>query len=1156
MEQFDIQNEENLTGRILIEASAGTGKTFTLSLLVVRLLIEQKLTIDQIVAVTFTKAATGELKERIGKFLTQASQFLSGRRSAEKIDNSPLTDYLTRFQSDEDVRKDVVKRVDHAIMSIDEAPVFTIHSFCHRLNSDFAFETRAEFSRELTSDISDIITEIRNNFWRKNVLTLPLHQYQLVVKSSPSPEKLHEAIQSALNFSEITLENCVEELPSIDKIAQLSDAKESLCVEISDQWKLYRDEMKVLIDELRDSKKISGGTYRATFTTTNFEHIDTYIATSGNPPSKSKGGAEYLNKLSHSGMKMNKGAEPSTHPFSIYLDIALPTLFDYIDKLELIKDSVSSWIMTTYFNTLQEQLVIKKEMRNISSFDDIITTIYNVLQEDSDASKRFIEQVQKRYPVALVDEFQDTDSQQYFIFNTLFGGTTLFMIGDPKQAIYRFRGGDVYAYLAVKQSVDLRMYTLSNNFRSEAGIIRGLNTIFSTPHSEDTFISKGIPYHNISSKSNRVPITQNDTNLSPIVIWECEEKTKSKLVPGINNAMVGEIVELLSNSTNIGAGSKTKRVSPSDMAILVSGHKEANTVKQMLSQVSIPAVTIKSGDIYKSDEASVLFHLLSAIHTPSNRDVTRALLFHDLFGFTIKEIEETQLHCMARFETYRTIWLEKGLLTMADQIFEREQLIQKILSKGFDGYRSITNFRHLLELLNTFEQRDGILPERLLNEFSNEMAETHGEECEQRLETDEEAVQIMTIHASKGLEFPILFVPYPWALISDKKKGKNFPIFHNEEELYFSVTEDEDRIAEEIQELNEENQRLFYVALTRASQRLYLTSAPKFMASGKTKDKGELIPTRRFIEPLSEMSDETISFLPLPQSDLPQFERDSSFNEGVASQFTGTISRGEITRSYSSMMLTPPHEERNPDPVTPEGIFAFQKGARTGEAWHRIFENITYTNSSSYHKGMIRALEEYGFTAENCDTDSVFAMTNHVMEVQLNLHNGEPFTLNSISRDHYETELEFLLQAENIVPATVNDIILEGEGIEVSVKPNQFSGYLTGFIDLLAIHNDHYFVIDWKSNHLGNSLQSYTSEAVASSMKEHEYRLQYILYIVALTALLRNRIPDFSYEQHIGGAYYFFLRGIKAGERTGLYFSKPKESTITKLLAHFLGEES
>ncbi len=1156
MKQFESTKTEIDKGLVLLEASAGTGKTFTLAILVVRLVVEKNLPLRKILAVTFTNAATAELKKRVGEFLREALGYCDW--SPEPDESRPLREYIPRIIS-EYGRGDVEKRLRLAVESIDEMAIYTIHSFCQRALTEYAFEAGTVFDREMVQDETPIFKEIQYNFWRKQILTLSEPEYLTVVATISTPEVLHYRISTLLQFSDTELVGAVDEKPDI---VSAQKKIEELVVSIYSKWCGASSNLIPLLrkgndEEVFDKRSFKLDKILCSLENYSTENLQTYI--------------DIFTTLSNP--KCKKGATAPEHDYFDYLKEVCPDLLLLQNELIQKGQQLIAWVETQYIRTLKTKLAQLKLQRNQCSFNDIISDTVQAVH-----NRQFTAALRNRFGCALVDEFQDTDAGQFTIFNTIFGdGFYFFMIGDPKQAIYQFRGGDVYAYLKARDKVpQSQRYTLNKNYRSEKNLIGVLNDTFLNGGDSDQFITRGIHYEKVESGSAERPLRCRKAAIPPLELWYMEETVhKSSSGNKLSKQMAArlmftktcsEIAQILQKENEwqlpAKSGNEYVSVTAADIGILVSSHNDASTLKMMLNKHNIPAVTIKQGSLWRSAEAAALEQLLELLLQPSNTQLLKTVLYTEPFAWSLHTIEESiETEWLRRFFAYHQMWLSKGISVALRTLFTSEKIFARLRTVG--DYRAITNYRQLFELVQSIETSTGKSPLRLLNTLRQTIADHQESEQEERLENDESAVNIVTIHSSKGLEYPIVFVPTPWdltyALVSNKSNKRIIHPFTNDlDGKRFYLCDDDVARNQAIRERYEEYQRLFYVALTRASYRLYCSYVP--VADDPDN------PAQRFLAPFTETTAEkkrnsSISIIKIDNEKTDETViPDQLTVSGSAETFDfQTIPPGKESKSYSSLVVHGRSEailqEGIPEPGT---IHSFIKGSRTGNAWHRIFEMLDYPE---FQKGealkdtVLRAMEEFGFTDSDNSFRSVEKMVSDVLTVELNAQN-DTIQLCSVTDKCRSTEFSFSLLSKGVQCSQIRKIVAEGEGFSVSINDSDFQGYLTGFIDLVFAHNGRYYVADWKSNWLGCTTDDYSPRRVEEAMKEKEYHLQYILYITALSQFLKHRPGTFfDYDTHIGGAFYLFLRGIEAGKETGIYYHKPRKRTISQLLKLFTGEE-
>lgn len=1099
MNDFDIINSP-ISGTLLIEASAGTGKTFTLSFLLLRLIVEKEIPLPQIGAVTFTKAATAELRDRVAEYLRCCFNMVSSKLEgtpppAIREESRPVIEGLIAKWSGSEISTDtdtideserilhIGRLLEQALIDIDNASIFTIHSFCQRVLMEFAFETGADTTDKNNADLVSLGEEIARGFWRSRVLTLSPDDYRDFTDTIKTPHILHGRLAESLNFPD------------------------------------------AIIDGIRH------------------------------------------------------GTDPS-----------LPAPLRIVNRLE-----------AEYLVWFHRHLEAIKRKRHLATFDDSISILSKALAPDNPRRNACIQAVQNRYKAILVDEFQDTDSRQFTIFSSLSEGTDriFFMIGDPKQAIYRFRGGDVYSYLTATKAPRVSRYTLRSNFRTEEKLISLLNTLFTgklfnaeLPEDWHPFKHADIPYHPIiAGRKDLIPIMYKNKEQASLKLVRITEPVthspgKSGMISRntakakIRSHLCKEIAELCSSDYMI----KERAVTPQDIAILVGTHHEAYEIKESLLKQGIAAVTLKSGSIWNSDEARQLYSILLAVENPADTAILKGVLHTAPFNVSLDNTACIIEDVMVRFLNYRTIWTEQGIMPMLLTLTEQEHLFRNLLSSDnpFEAYRPLTNYRHLFELLHREEESLGRFPLRLIARMHELFGDSEGEEHEQRLESDERAVKIMTIHGSKGLQFPIVFVPYPWSLcyaVMEKTRKKILhPLYHNHKgEILFDISPQE-LISPEIMnkaetEINEEQLRLFYVALTRAEHRicLYTVEHMKTTKIPETDNPAAhfgLHPSEDTLQSLPEgleisSVDEYESVSPHPAPESPEQKRLSEYS---AEPLPEKIRRGKIIESYSSLAIhthsTAPNQnegERDepessesgmpaaPDP-TPS-IFTFPKGAETGNAWHRIFEIIDYTRASTpgYLSGEVQSvLTLHGFSGRVQGPrwiPVVEEMVQSVLAVPYTPLSGSTFTLSRISTKI--TEMDFFFHLDYMSMEKIRGIIKTHEGLTLNTSDKSFSGFLKGSIDLACEFENTYHIFDWKSNHLGYSPDDYNEQSLFKAMETSGYFLQSIIYSLVMRRYLSLSLGEaFSYESDFGGTCYVFLRGFKNQDTHGFFTFKPKEATL------------
>jgi exodeoxyribonuclease V beta subunit len=848
---------------------------------------------------------------------------------------------------------------------------------------------------------------------------------------------------------------------------------------------------------------------------------------------------------------------------------------------------------------VQSELPRCKGELKIQFYDDLLTNLHRALK--GDAGKPLAAALRIQYKAALIDEFQDTDPLQYEIFHDVFAGLEnfLFLIGDPKQAIYGFRGADIFTYLDASRHAD-HVHTLKENWRSESGLVRAVNTVFSAP--PQPFVFPGIGFHPAAARgqADQKPLTFDGEMKPPLQIWFHRRSADGKDISvgaaekELPHIVASEMVALLTSEAKLGG----RKILPEDLAVLVPRNHQAQLVQDALKQRGIPSVLHTTASLFESHEMLETQRVLTAIADSSRESALLAALGTDLLGRTSSQLEsfvaqeQQGQEILARFRDYLDLWSGRGFIQMFRRFLQHEQVRPRLLAFA-DGERRLTNLLHAAEVLHhaSLERRLGV---NGLIQWIDEQRQAKGQVAEEhqlRLETDEKAVKLVTIHKSKGLEYPIVFCPFSWKGADIEHRGEEQVFFHEKangilvrdlgSENY--DTNKQQALAEKLAE----QVRLFYVALTRAKHRCYFvwgafngaaTSAPAWLLHPPTNcpedvvaaleenskqrdDDGLLADLTR----LAENSDDGKSVPAIEVRDLPATtEEKFTPANGAGAQlecrrFTGGIARDWRISSFTS--LTANHGEEMPDhddagTSTAEaepasGIFAFPSGANPGKCLHAIFERLDFAHWNRAETRQIVAAQLAAHDLVGADfTDTVFKMLGNVMESPLD---GKipGLKLSQVTGDRRLQELEFYFPVQKLSAPLLNRFMHRHRPAGDECEGFSFAtvqGMLKGFIDLAFEFGGRYYVVDWKSNRLGNRVEDYDHVAMAAEIRRRQYHFQYQLYTVALDRYLRHRLPGYDYTKHFGGVFYIFLRGVDpARPEFGIFRDRPKEKFIREL---------
>ncbi|MEM5341736.1 exodeoxyribonuclease V subunit beta [Paraburkholderia azotifigens] len=1221
----------DLDGVNQIEASAGTGKTWNICALYVRLLLEKNLSADQILVVTFTKAATAELHERIRGRLAEV------QRAIETGDDGgdPFIIRLFETTLSEERGTDLeaaAKTVRRALRTFDQAAIHTIHAFCQRALQEAPFAAAMPFTFEMEADDAALRFELAADFWREQVEPVAAQHPSFaawLVEKRASPASLDEQLARRLKKPLAQLRwGEVGELAGAapnDMQARFDAAGE--------MWHAERDNIVRLLEAAQDG--LSKTSHKPEFISAAIDAWRDYFAQEDchAPPPKAalKLTAAALTK----GTKKN--FEPPVHPFFVVADeLAAASL-----AAEAAQRARWLGLVQTWLDHAPHELTARKRTRRVVSFDDLLSNLHRALA----THVWLADALRTRYPAALIDEFQDTDPLQFAIFNRIFAPKgPLFLVGDPKQAIYSFRAADLHTYLAARAQASAR-YTLAVNQRSTAPVVEACNRFFEA--NPQAFVLDGLDYQPVrAGERQRPPLIDTDgAGAGDFRAWMLPQGeavlTKRDAQRAASEACAAEIVRLLRGAREGSVTIGDKPLAPGNIAVLVQTHKQGSLIKRVLSAWGVGSVELAQASVFESLDAEQIERVLAAVDTPGDLRRLRAALATDWFAldaaslWRLEHIDEAistagdaapSLDAMSwveRFSRYRMLWHERGFAVMWRTLMRELRVAQRIVA-GAEGERRLTNVNHLAELVQArAATQPGIAPTLRWLAAQREGA-GGGEEAQLRLESDRNLVQIVTVHKSKGLEYAVVFCPFlndgnmrepPSSGLPDARE------YHDDGAavLHYGCDEEQADLAsrQATREQAAERARLIYVALTRAVYRCYVV-AGTYLSARSTKESARSVLNwlvagsgRDFDEWLARPLDEAaiyqhwraLSGGPVAIADLPSVVRREPLESPVDSgarlrartnrrtlrdawrmaSFSSLIAAGSRAEESSAAQVA--NEEVRPDhdelaelssgpnapafdmavaPVAPvdlaaDDILAFPRGPAAGECLHRMFELADFSDRSTWNEAIHQALRDRPAPAEPELAQRLPAMMQRLLADVVSTELVPGMTLAALDPKRRLNELEFLFSAASLdFPAL--RALLAGYGYpDVALEPNALRGFVKGFIDMIVEHQGRFWVIDWKSNHLGDTRDDYGAVPLEDAMAGHAYHLQALLYTVALHRYLRLRLPDYAYEKHIGGYLYLFVRGVRPDWRddshaAGVLAGRPDFALIVALDALMDGD--
>lgn len=1130
----------------LIEASAGTGKTFSIALLVVRMVIEKNTAISNILMVTFTNAAVAELESRVRAFVRKA---LKIARTGGYVNNEedPLAIIINNAQNIYHINPDtIIERLHQAEILLDETAVMTIHGFCQKTLAEFSFETQQLFGAiTITPDeFNEILVDHLNEWWRKNITTIDVELLEALlnaglnrayliegVKKLIGGQKLYDAENIPNNFFQHNYQRQLQaQLNSQNKI--IEDCNETIKADLVEKFAKYQ--------QIICSKKESSYEYKAFG-----EHI--------------------LNNDIDGLANAIEGKLDTGYTAKIFSETIISnTKLKVATKNELKAEfqKQMNWAIVVAANYVQQQVERIKSNRGLLSYDDMINNLYTSVKNNPN-NEILKNNIRNKYQAVFIDEFQDTDKHQYGIFNQLFGKNhLLFYIGDPKQSIYAFRKADINTYLRASMEV-MNVYRMNTNYRSSESFIYSMNRFFKPQPEFDTFYfadhNNLIDYINVKAPKNKHQklLLKNNQPTTPFQI------SRHKQNADIYDAVVGTIMDLLDPAKFcIQANDKKSPVKLSDIGILVRKKSEARELKNCLSAYNIPAITIDDTKVFDSQEAKDILYVLEAVYEINPGHINRALLTQTGGFDKEKLMTSNDEYLLQQFRMYQDTWNTKGAFVMLKQFLADRAFTERLFTENIsNAERIISNTFQLIEIIHKIEQRKKYEAKELIQWFKKaiEGKTGEGDEFIQRIESDEDAVKIITIHKSKGLEYNIVLAPFlDFNSGLTSKKPLNYRNQQNGD-YYFGtstiVTDQE--INWSITQNEQENRRLLYVAITRARLQCYIFS------NNKMKGKSTV---QKFLEALGVPSDEQAEAIGdgwekwiAPEINttfkLNRSDEQYAINYAIANNFTLLQPNWKKT-SYSALSAehtATSHSKLNVNIQDKYDHFIFKelrKGAHTGNLLHYVFENISFNKPQYWSSIVEKALLRLSAVSNPNYVNQIVEMLTQVMQVQIPVHqmneDNQPFSLSELSWENRLTELEFdfpmrpfsTQQIMNLSTATVPFYLKTYDEIE---------GIMNGKIDLFFKMHDKYYILDWKSNHIGDTVEDYTADKVAEAMRENNYHLQYHLYTVAASKYLKQCLPNFDYEKYFGGVIYLFVRGVRKGKDAGIFLTKPAREKIALL---------
>jgi exodeoxyribonuclease V beta subunit len=1182
-----------LHGSRLIEASAGTGKTWTIAALYLRLVLghgrdgaafERPLLPAEILVMTFTRAATKELSDRIRVRLLEAGRCFRGEIQPEPGDT--LLAGLLADHPDPAERTRAAWRLSMAAEAMDDAAVFTIDAWCQRMLREHAFDSGNAFDEELDADEGTLLAEATQDYWRQQCYPLSAWQLSAALGVWADLQALAKDVRALVGQplpaaeAEETLGDCIDRVQG-GRVAALAA--------LSEGWVERAQWMKEWIDAQLAPKTCEWekGKLKSNWYPNWLGSVADWARDPNVAPLELSVPAR--RRLSPAGMLEARKADAPP--------IDLPEAFAALEALLAAYDALPDPKVALRLhaaNHVAHRLAELKRRARRFGFADMLHRLDDALAGPQ--GERLRERILTQYPVALIDEFQDTSPLQYRIFDALYRTgdndpkTALLLIGDPKQSIYGFRGADILSYLQARRATAGRHYALGTNYRSTVPLVAAVNDWFmqaEARNGDGAFLFRSadddpLPFEPASARGRGEQLRTAQGAVPALTVehdLELRSATDSRRLYAARCAerIVGWLNDEAAGFDHPQAG--FQRLRPADIAVLVRTGVEAAAVRRELRLRRVASVYLSDKDsVFASAEARDLVHWLRAVASPLDARLVRAALATRTVGLPIEELVRLASDDEAfdaRSEQVRelhAVWRDQGVLTMLRRTLHLLDLPARWLGEP-DGERRLTNFLHLAELLqNASAELEG--EPAAIRWLAMQIEGDEGTTDEQvlRMESDADLVKVVTVHKSKGLEYPLVCLPFPWSLRRMERRNTSHLSLpddagRREVKLKYSDAEleraDRERLREDL--------RLFYVALTRARHSVWMGFAAIRIGNGKDclthlSAPGYLLggmqarEPSEWLEPLEALAagantrivlraaGENLPRTPLqpreappPLQDRPPYEAGFERNWSLGS-FSSLVRDLPAPPISPTQGRRPAQDEQAGDdaPGVPAAAPAadlppwhrFPGGPLAGDFLHGLLEwlaaeGFALAGDDALEAGLRRRCERAGHGER---AGELAGWMRAILATPLPSL-GAPLQELRVQ----QAELEFWLPSEQLrataVDAACRQTLLGGRA-RPDLPQRVLHGMLMGFADLVFEHQGRYWVLDYKSNRLGQSGADYDRAALEGAMAHHRYDVQAAIYLLALHRLLRARLgAAYDPARQLGGALYLFLRGIDGPER-------------------------
>ena len=1197
-----------LHGTRLIEASAGTGKTWTIAALYVRLVLghggengfARALAPSEILVMTFTRAATRELSNRVRERLVEAAAYFRGE--ARRPDS--YLDALGHAYADDSARLVAAHRLMLAAETMDEAAIFTIDAWCQRMLREHAFDSGSLFDEELVSDEHGLFEDAAHDYWRQHVYPLNAAALDALLAVWPDVEVLKQSLRELVRRVHV-LEAPPEGESLAALIARMQRAQAAELARLKEGWTGRANAMEHWIAAQRAlaPKCFNGNKLRADSLVKWFDALRAWAL---DPDALMPAlGDTAWKRLTIDGI---------IDAFSKDFSAEVPECFGYttglLEALQAIDPMAHALVRHAAASIARRMADLKRKSRQFG-FADMLERLKAALEGPNGEALR--QRIAAQFPVAMVDEFQDTSPDQYAIFNLLYRVADndpshgLFLIGDPKQSIYGFRGADIHSYLSARRATEGRHYQLGTNYRSTAALVAAVNQLFlhAEPHDDHPGFAGGafrfrrgevnpLPFEPVKAvdKAERLAGVAGPYQALAVCSCEDDELSADEYRSYFAHHSAEHIVRLLNDpAVGFEEDGRFRRLVPADIAILVRDRREAAAIRRALAQRMVPSVYLSDKDsVIDSVEAADVLRWLHAVASPLDGSLARAAFATRTAGLPLAELARLSADEVAweerieQLKALHVVWQRQGVLAMLRRFVHELGLPARLLRES-GGERRLTNLLHLAELLQqSSSQLDG---EQALIRWLGEQIDGSaegGDERVLRLESDAELVKVVTVHKSKGLEYPLVYLPFAVTARKTERRNRSFFEYVGEDGVRRIDLALGDEALEAVERARiEEDLRLLYVALTRArhfmwlgvaaiaarkkgENRLhdsalgYLLTGGEPIGAGDMRARWEALRGHDSpIELHTLAAPEGVTMLARHDErpalvDPPAYDAAFERNWAVGS-FTSLTRQTSAAPMRAQEETLFEEEDRLPQLRADDAPWhRFPRGSVPGNFLHEQLEwmaqeGFAGAGEEAFAERLGQRCERAGWGHRQEDA---VAWLRSVALTRLPQVGAALADLGMLL-----PEMEFWFPSDALQSGALDRLCrqhLLDDTPRPALPERQLHGMLKGFADLVFEHEGRYWVLDYKSNALGPGDSAYSKAAMAAGMAAHRYDIQGAIYMLALHRLLRSRLgAAYDPARQLGGALFFFLRGVANAATRGCYLLPP-DLDLLDGLDRLLGE--